>query len=384
MVQRSGPGDSAPPPLRVLGLAAEPAATITEIRLAAPLAVLAGAGRITLRIEPWHACRQADLAGCDVLVGQRPVTARHLKLLQAAHAHGAAVVVDIDDLLTRPAAHLQSHDFLLAHAVWVERALDEADWVSVSTDRLGRALAAPARRLRAVPNHAAEGTATVLLAASDAVTAGAAFEALRGLQAARGARLRIVAIGPVAQSAQGAGLQVEAHAVMSRQRFLDFAAGLRHAVAVIPIDDSAFSACKSAVKWFDFAAAGLPVLMSDRPPYQDVVRHGQTGWLVGDEPSAWTQALAQALDDAHLRERIATAARQQVQAQHGLAHSVAAWQALLDEVAAARAAGAIRRRPLAWHQRAAAAGHDLLVGLRRANRERLARRRQPPGIGQPG
>ena len=383
----------APPPaaIRVLALAADPASTITDIRLSAPLAPLVADGRVALRLLPWHAADPSELVRCDVLIGQRPLTARHLRLLRAAHEHGVAVIVEIDDLLTQPAPHLLSHDVLRRQAPWVSKALEEADWVSVSTERLGQALAAPGRHCRVVPNHAsplaapaggdepaarAPGPASVLLAASDAVATGAAFEALRSLQARRGSALRIVAVGPVADSATAAGLVVDGRPVMPRDRFLALAATLPDAVAVIPIDDSPFSACKSAVKWFDFAAAGLPTLMSDRPPYRDVVEHGQTGWLVADDAAAWTDALVQALDDRALRGRVATQARQRVSDCHAIGHSTAAWHALLQEAADARARGRIRRRPQAWHRRLTAPIDAWLAGLRRANRERLARRQR--------
>jgi len=383
----------APPPaaIRVLALAADPASTITDIRLSAPLAPLVADGRVALRLLPWHAADPSELVRCDVLIGQRPLTARHLRLLRAAHEHGVAVIVEIDDLLTQPAPHLLSHDVLRRQAPWVSKALEEADWVSVSTERLGQALAAPGRHCRVVPNHAsplaapaggdepaarAPGPASVLLAASDAVATGAAFEALRSLQARRGSALRIVAVGPVAESATAAGLVVDGRPVMPRDRFLALAATLPDAVAVIPIDNSPFSACKSAVKWFDFAAAGLPTLMSDRPPYRDVVEHGQTGWLVADDAAAWTDALVQALDDRALRGRVATQARQRVSDCHAIGHSTAAWHALLQEAADARARGRIRRRPQAWHRRVTAPIDAWLAGLRRANRERLARRQR--------
>jgi O-antigen biosynthesis protein len=385
-------GRAAQQPMRVLALAAEPASTITEIRITTPLAALVAAGHITLRTLPWHACEPTELNACELLIGQRPTTSRHLRLLRTAHERGAAVVVDIDDLLTRPAPHLLAHDVLARQAPWIEQALDEADRVSVSTARLAQALASPGRHFRLVPNYAWPGaragvarkagaTAHVLLAASEAVADCAAFDALRRLQCERGARLRTVAVGPVAGSAIAAGLSVEALPLMPRARFLDFAASLDRAVAVIPLDASAFSAGKSAIKWFDLAAAGLPALMSDRPPYSDVVEHGRTGWLLADDPTAWADALKQALDDHDLRAQVAAHAAQAVRERHTLAHTTAAWRALIDELAAARATGQVRRRTTAWYQCALAPWHNLALALRRANRQRLARRKPPPGAG---
>jgi hypothetical protein len=116
--------------------------------------------------------------------------------------------------------------------------------------------------------------------------------------------------------------------------------------------------------------------MSDRPPYRDVVEHGQTGWLVADDAAAWTDALVRALGDRALRDRVATQARQRVRDCHAIGHSTAAWQALLQEAADARARGHIRQRPQAWHRRFTAPVDAWLAGLRRANRERLARRQR--------
>ena len=50
----------------------------------------------------------------------------------------------------------------------------------------------------------------------------------------------------------------EAGAEGARAAFLELARGLRNAVAVIPLEASRFAACKSAIKWFDYAEAGIP------------------------------------------------------------------------------------------------------------------------------
>jgi hypothetical protein len=379
-----------PPPLRVLALAAEPASTITEIRISAPLAPLVPAGRLVLTLRAWHECRLADLQACDLLIAQRPITARELRLVRTARQGGAAVVVEIDDLLTQPAPHLLIGAYLERQAPWIEQALAAADWVSVSTERLGAALNLKPAQQRVTPNYAfaqarrapaaalppqdGAAMATVLLAASEAVAAGPAFEGLRRLQQERGKRVRVLAVGPAAASAAAAGLEVTAQPVMPRARFLEFAGALPNALAMIPLDDSAFSAAKSAIKWFDFAAVGLPTLMADRPPYSDVVEQGQTGWLVADDPAAWHAALAAAIDDPALRARVADRAEQAVRERHTMERCTAAWAALLDEVATGLAQGRFRPGSLPLHRRLLFAWHDLGARLRTLNRERLARR----------
>jgi hypothetical protein len=109
-----------------------------------------------------------------------------------------------------------------------------------------------------------------------------------------------------------------------------------------------------------------------------VVSHGDTGWLLGDDATAWHRALSQALDDAALRERIATRAAEVVRERHSVDQASAAWLSLLDELRAARRHAPARTGRLPWHARWRARWHDMAVAMRRANRERLARRRQGP------
>lgn len=40
-------------------------------------------------------------------------------------------------------------------------------------------------------------------------------------------------------------------------------------LAVIPLADDQFNACRSCVKWYEFSALGFPVIASDVPPYKD-------------------------------------------------------------------------------------------------------------------
>ncbi len=54
-------------------------------------------------------------------------------------------------------------------------------------------------------------------------------------------------------------------------------------------------------------AAGLPVVASDIPAHADLVRHGETGWLV-DDRAAFAAALAEAADAA-VAQRVGLAAR---------------------------------------------------------------------------
>lgn len=250
----------------------------------------------------------------------------------------------------------------------------------MSTPRLGERLAASPglpHGWHCVPNHGFESGLqarrprqgawpTLLLASSDCVALGPVAEALRALQQAPDPPT-VVAVGPVAQDLAAAGVAHQAWPLMPRADFLRLAAGLPDPVALIPVGHTPFDACKSAIKFYDFALLGIPVLASDRPPYSDALTHGQDGWLLPADAAAWRWALERLRAEPELGQALAQAAQARVRSGRVLAHSVAAWEQLIATLPA-------RTRPAQRAGWPLQAWRDLQARLRQANRERLARR----------
>ncbi|MFY9514372.1 MAG: glycosyltransferase [Rubrivivax sp.] len=373
--------------MRVLVVAADPASTLTQLRVGRPLSAGLAEQAGELRLRPLHDVPLAALRACDVLVMQRGMSRRHLHLMKTAAAMGRAVIYEIDDLLTEPAPHLQHADALRRGAPWVRACLDAADVVTVSTERLASMLELqPERRVVVAnaafdgpagptPEHRASGAVSLLVAASDRVAGGAAWPALQALTRAAGGAVSVQAVGPVADDLERAGVACRRLPPMPREAFVRWAATQPNPIALIPLDDSRFSAGKSAIKWFDYAVAGVPTLASDLPPYNDVIEHARTGWLVRPGVVDWQHALTMVIGDAALRTRLAAAARQQVLGHHHAGLTRRAWGEALH-IATARAAargGARGQLPLLQLQLRHAM-QELGLSLRRWNRERLARR----------
>ncbi|HEY3295780.1 MAG TPA: glycosyltransferase family 9 protein [bacterium] len=84
-------------------------------------------------------------------------------------------------------------------------------------------------------------------------------------------------------------------------------------LVLVPLLPGKASRMKSAVKYFEYALAGLPAIYSAVPPYMDAVTHGITGWLADESTASWMNALNTLLTDAGLRRTVAANARRDVE-----------------------------------------------------------------------
>lgn len=373
--------------MRLLALAGDIDALIAQIRLVAPLTALCQRQGWSLTLKSFHDCAGSDLIQADVLVVQRAATARVLRLQRRMRQQGGAVIYEIDDLLTEVAPHISNQAAVRKRVTLLRQCMAQADAVTVSTARLGRelgqqqAIEVPNHALapshEPLPRHDSAQAVTLLFASSDRLATDFIYAAVRCLQSGQGATpVRLVVVGPPAQGFAQAGLAVQAEPLMPRDRFVAFARSLPNPLAVIPLEDSRFAACKSAVKWFDYAEAGVPTLCSDVSPYTDVMAHGRTGGLVDNTSAAWQQALHAAVADAAWRQGVAVAARAQVRAHHTLQHTVDAWQHAVLTAVNRRQQVVVPPPGLAGraHDALAAALDGGLLRLRVFNRARLVKR----------
>jgi hypothetical protein len=367
--------------MRLLALAGDIGALIAQIRLVEPLKELCKQQGWALSLKSFHDCTGADLAAAEVLIVQRGASARVLRLQQRMRQLGGAVVYEIDDLLTDIAPHISNQAAVRHRRVALQRCMAEADAVTVSTARLGHELGLP--HAWVVPNHglAMDGMSmppqrvgqvvNLLFASSDNLAADFIYPALLGMKG-----VRVVVVGPPAAAFVQAGIAVQAQPLLPRTEFQRFAHGLSNPLAVIPLENSRFAACKSAIKWFDYAQAGVPALCSDVSPYAEVITDGVTAAMVPNRAEDWRVAIEAAVADAGWRGQVAQAARREVQALHTLDHTVAAWRQAIEAASLHRRSVTLARP--AWGQRLqqgiALATQDWLLRLRKLNRDRLARR----------
>ena len=82
-------------------------------------------------------------------------------------------------------------------------------------------------------------------------------------------------------------------------------------ILIAPLIDSEFNRSKSALKFLEYSALGIPGVYSKLPPYEQVVKHGINGYLAESEQD-WEKCLTQLVEDPLLRKEIGTSAQKTI------------------------------------------------------------------------
>jgi glycosyltransferase involved in cell wall biosynthesis len=73
----------------------------------------------------------------------------------------------------------------------------------------------------------------------------------------------------------------------------------------------------SPMKMFEYMASGVPLVASDLPVLQEVLRHGENALIArSDDPADWMEKIRGLLGDAELRERLARTAQEDLVRDH--------------------------------------------------------------------
>jgi glycosyltransferase involved in cell wall biosynthesis len=90
----------------------------------------------------------------------------------------------------------------------------------------------------------------------------------------------------------------------------------------------------SPIKLFEAWAAGVPVIATGLGSLRRLVRDGETGLLVGDDPAEVAAAVLRLQGDAQLRARLAAAGRAEVARHYNWDRAAAEVGAVLERVVA--------------------------------------------------
>lgn len=108
-------------------------------------------------------------------------------------------------------------------------------------------------------------------------------------------------------------------------RFIERLAALRFDIGVCPLQDTRFNRCRSAIKFYQYAATHTVTVASNVEPY----REGCT-LLADDSPASWQALLEPLARDAKLRQKHLAEQRAYVQAERSWQAGLGLYQRLLS------------------------------------------------------
>lgn len=275
------------------------------------------------------------------------------QVLERAHAQAKPVVLDLDDhLLALPQDHPDRISGVFADRLpALLHALLNVDAITVTTPVLRQALLPYNSRIFVLPNYldaelwqfhepkAVEDGAPVRILFMGTPTHQPDLEliakALVHTAQKYGERVVFIFFGARPPSIlQGAAnvTYLPLHTYNYRD-FLQEYQKLQAEIAIAPLQDNLFNRSKSAIKYFEYAALGLPGVFSALPPYTEVVHDGQDGFLAAD-PEEWEHKLELLIESPELRLQLARQAKEQVRQNWLIQGHGEEWQSAYDQILA--------------------------------------------------
>lgn len=102
-------------------------------------------------------------------------------------------------------------------------------------------------------------------------------------------------------------------------------------IFIAPLVDNLFNHAKSPLKFFEYTALGAPGVYSHLTPYEQVITHGQDGFLASSQDE-WFEYLCKLIDNKDLRFRIALNAQETVRSKWLLSMNAFQWQETYDQI----------------------------------------------------
>ena len=335
--------------LRIVAYVPNKDLSLYEIRIKNPLENWRSRYNGSVRYREYNEIRLDDLYWGDVFVFQRSGGEYILNIMSVLQKHGKKCVFELDDLLTEIpdflAHHKMSSDTLNSYL----EVIAKADVVTTTTQRLADKFLKINPKVICVPNctepsglplaiqtSQLTNKITLVVASSDRVLVDFLAPALLNIQQSFPNDFEIFVIGPPGDYLESFGIKIQRSDLVSHTDFKKLLSSLINPVGLIPLDDSVFSSCKSPIKFFDYALAGIPVICSNVPPYSDYVINSNTGLLVENHTDNWVTAILKLRDSLELRQALTQNASEYVKLAFSLNVAGDAWQSVVNELAISR------------------------------------------------
>jgi glycosyltransferase involved in cell wall biosynthesis len=286
------------------------------------------------------------------------------ELVRRARRDGAGLVYSLDDdlILLGKDGPLKAASMTLEKVRLVELLARECDGILVSTDPLKERMLFYHNRVYTVPNAVDErlfespsvpdrappaGPRPLVMGFMGTSTHDADLRmiapALRRCLEQYAGALELELVGGISDPATlqlFAGLPVRVLRSGDATEYPEFVRWMRAHLhwdfALAPLQDNAFTRCKSDLKFLDYSALGIPGLYSRVRLYEASVSHQETGLLIDNHPAAWAAAIEEMVAKGEARVELGRRARAHVLARRTLRQNAAHWREALTAILASR------------------------------------------------
>ena len=273
------------------------------------------------------------VAEADVVIIQRDFPRFALAcaaIFEAAQAQGKPVVYETDDLLlVLPTGHFSRKDIsdALLPILW---AIVEADLITTSTPRLLEYLEPFNPKIRVLPNYLNDQVWSLPDKRGDWPSGESVCIGYMGGQSHLGdlasiqpalesilttyqdhIRLKFWGVRPPEELLQHAEVEWIPLELQDYGAFARYFSQQTCDVFIAPLEDNLFNRAKSAIKYLEYSALGVPGVYSSIPAYGAVIVDGQNGFLASSQQD-WETNLASLINHPDLRKQVGAAAQKTI------------------------------------------------------------------------
>lgn len=330
-----------------------PTSALPQLRLLSPARQLG--------IPVIHGVEQGQIfvdrvSQADIVILQRDFPRHYVEyqqVIELAHAKRIPIIYDMDDLLFElPEDHPDRAIHYYTEALFpMLQALLEADLLTVSTLPLQEYLQPFNRNIAILPNFLDDSSwqlrapisrttqdkpLIIGYMGSTSHTPDLNYVApvLRKVidHSAENIQLKFWGIQPPQEIAGSPGVSwvpIENH-VYDYAEFAQYFLGREVDIFICPLVENLFNSCKSAVKFLEYSALGVPGVYSRIAPYQRVIHQGVNGFLASSLEE-WEECLVKLIENPSLRHSIATNAQKTIRDEWLLSNNATRWLQVFQE-----------------------------------------------------
>lgn len=316
------------------------------MRVLNPLGLLDEQGRISFHTSNnWRAGRSCDVFYLQRFCGSSFQLKDAMDLAEFCQKNGRRIIYEIDDDL------LDIEDLPQPTKALIRFLLRNADTVVTTTDNLRERLLKLNRHIAVIPNmlsikqvgerheeRARDGI--VRMGYMGTFTHQGDFQMIllpvMRLLKRYPESLELELVGGISDMGLlGTMPNIKRISIEGRDNYLQFWKWVKEEthwdIGLAPLKLSKFTACKSDVKYLDYAAMGCCGVFSDHPAYSCTVRDMENGMLAENDAEVWSEKIEQLILDSGLRDRLTEAARDNLYEQRLLEKNVGQWEKILEE-----------------------------------------------------